>query len=63
MNGRPTIAPAGEKAVEIKILISKDMHRAITNISQGLGTSVAGYIRMLAYNHVARIRANIEIDK
>lgn len=62
MSSRPTIAPAGEKPVEIKILISKDVHRAITNISQGLGTSVSGYIRMLAYNQVARIHANVEKD-
>lgn len=62
MSTRPTIAPAGEKAVEIKVLISRDVHRAITNIAQGLGTSVSGYIRMLAYNQVARIHANVDKD-
>ncbi|PJI55967.1 hypothetical protein CTI14_00590 [Methylobacterium radiotolerans] len=62
MSNRPTIAPAGEKPVEIKVLISRDVHRAIANISQGLGTSVSGYIRMLAYNQVARMYANVEKD-
>lgn len=63
MSGRPTIAPAGEKPVEIKILVSKDIHRAIKNIAHGLGTSVSGYSRMLIYNQIDRIHAKIENDR
>lgn len=54
INERFTIAPKGEESAELRVQISKDDRRALQNIAHGLGTSVAGYVRVLIRHHLDR---------
>ncbi|MGE8128860.1 hypothetical protein ACQKQD_17955 [Methylobacterium sp. NPDC080182] len=59
---RFTVAPKGERPVELRILVSRDVHRALAGMAQALGMSSSGYARTIIYNQIAKVHALAEKD-